>query len=419
MLMAEQKQKHGEAKMAAAIRQSELNIGTLGHIDHGKTSLTRAITGIWTDRHSESLKRNMTIKLGYADAMIKRCEHCDGASAYTTGDKCEGCEGEPQPVMHISILDAPGHETLMATAIAGSSVIDAILFVIAANEPCPMQQTREHLMIINILGIKNIVVVQTKVDVVGKEKAVQHYNQIREFLKGSVIEDAPIVPVMANHGVNVDVLLEMITKMERPKRDTAADPIMYVVRSFDVNRPGADVTKMNGGVVGGAIVSGKFRVGEEIEIRPGMKSMNAKGNTYKPILTKILSISTDTSSLEEAVPGGLIAFGTALDPSITKADSLVGNLVGRQGRLPDSKNEVVLKYTDLKRTDIPKRAFAQGEPLILGIGTATRIGHIKKVRKNDVDVELNHPICATKDTKVAVMRNDTKRWRLTGYGFIE
>jgi len=415
----EQKQQHAEARMESSIKQSELNIGTLGHIDHGKTSLTRAITGMWTDRHSESLKRNMTIKLGYADATIRKCEHCEGAAAYTTTDKCEGCEGEPKPVMRISILDAPGHETLMATAIAGSSVIDAILFVIAANEPCPMQQTREHLMIINILGIKNIIVVQTKIAVVGKEKAAQHYKQIREFLKGSVIENAPIVPVMANLGVNVDVILEMITKMERPKRDSSADPIMYVVRSFDVNRPGSDVKSMNGGVVGGAVVSGKFRVGDEIEIRPGMKSLKAKGDTYRPILTRILSISTDTSGLEEAVPGGLIAFGTALDPSITKADNLVGNLVGKQGKLPESKTEVMLKYTDLKRTDIPKRAFAPSEPLILGIGTATRIGRIKKVRKNEVEVELNHPVCATRDTKVAVMRNDTKRWRLTGYGFIE
>ena len=417
--MAEQKQKYEESKVPMSIKQSELNIGTLGHIDHGKTSLTRAITGVWTDKHSESLKRNMTIKLGYADAVIRKCEHCEGASAFTTTNKCIGCEGEAKPVMRISILDAPGHETLMATAIAGSSVIDAILFVIAANEPCPMQQTREHLMIINILGIKNIIVVQTKVDIVGRDKAVQHYNQIREFLKGSAIENAPIVPVMSNLGVNIDVLLEMITKMEKPKRDTEADPIMYVVRSFVVNKPGADVTKMNGGVIGGAIVSGKFRLGEEIEIRPGMKSSNAKGNTYKPILTKILSISTDSTNLDEAVPGGLIAFGTALDPSITKADSLVGSLVGRKGKLPESKNEITLKYTDLKRTDMPKRAFSLGEPLILGIGTATRIGHIKKVRKNDIDVELNHPVCATAETKVAVMRNDTKRWRLTGYGFIE
>ncbi|MGC9190988.1 MAG: GTP-binding protein, partial [Candidatus Micrarchaeia archaeon] len=137
---------------------SVLNIGTLGHIDHGKTSITKAITHVFTDKHSESIKRNMTIKLGYADAIIRKCEKCEGASAYTTDTKCAGCEGQPKPLMRISLLDSPGHETLMATAIAASSLIDGIIFVIAANEPCPMQQTKEHLMIINILGIKNVII---------------------------------------------------------------------------------------------------------------------------------------------------------------------------------------------------------------------------------------------------------------------
>ncbi len=100
-----------------------------------------------------------------------------------------------------------------------------------------MQQTREHLMIINILGIKNVIIVQTKIDIVGKEAALAHEKQIREFVKGSTIENAPIIPVMPNLGINVDVVLEMIANMQRPKRDLESDPIMYVVRSFDVNKP--------------------------------------------------------------------------------------------------------------------------------------------------------------------------------------
>src|SRR5271168_3562807 len=118
------------------LKQSEFNIGTLGHVDHGKTTLTSAITHQWTDTHSESVKRSMTIKLGYADALISKCEGKDGVK-YTTGSKCE--DGSASiPVRRISLLDAPGHETLMATAIAGSSIIDAALFVISAAEPAPM-----------------------------------------------------------------------------------------------------------------------------------------------------------------------------------------------------------------------------------------------------------------------------------------
>ncbi len=402
-----------------SFEQSVLNIGTLGHIDHGKTSLTRAITGTWTDRHSESLKRNMTIKLGYADAIIKKCANCTGPSAYTTGERCKDCGGAPEPFIRISMLDAPGHETLMATAIAGSSVIDGILFVIAANEPCPMQQTKEHLMIINILGLKNVVVVQSKVDLVGKEGAVKHYNQIKEFLRGSSIEDAPIIPVMTNQDINVDAVLEKIANMDVPKRDVGANPLMYVVRSFDVNKPSADATTIVGGIIGGAVVQGVFKVGDEVEIRPGIKTEeHSKRENYTPIITTITGMSTGTDQLKEAVPGGLIGISTEVDPAFTKADGLMGNIVGHVGKLPETVTALALTYFKLDRKDIPEQGMKDNDPLILGIGTATVVGYVKRAKKDKLELELRHPVCAAKNTKVAIMRNLGQRWRLTGYGII-
>ncbi|MDE1857390.1 MAG: translation initiation factor IF-2 subunit gamma [Candidatus Micrarchaeota archaeon] len=401
-------------------KQSVLNIGTLGHIDHGKTSLTRAITHMWTDKHSESIKRNMTIKLGYADAIIKKCKNCDGPESYTTGDKCVNCSGEAVPQLRISMLDAPGHETLMATAIAGSSVIDAILFVISATEPCPMQQTKEHLMIINLLGLKNAIVVQSKVDIVGPEKARQHYQQIKDFLKGSVIEHSPIVPVMTNQGINVDVILEMIANMKRPERDLGSEPLMYIVRSFDVNKPSSDVTRLSGGVLGGAVVRGRFKKGDEIELRPGMAIQTGGGkvkkSTYKSIVTVITDISNGTDKLEEATPGGLVGVSTEVDPAFAKADGLVGNLVGHVGKLPESLSTMTISYHKLNRTDIQEQPIREGEPLLLGAGTATLIGYVTKARKDTVEMELKHPACIEKSAKIAIMRNIGQRWRLTGYG---
>ncbi len=400
------------------LRQSVLNIGTLGHIDHGKTTLTRAITGVWTDRHSESLKRNMTIKLGYADAVIKKCPNCKGTDAFTTQEKCPNCKSKTEPLMRISLLDAPGHETLMATAISGASVIDGILFVIAANEPCPMQQTKEHLMIINILGIKNVIIVQSKVDIVGKEGARKHYNQIKEFVKGSVIENAPIIPVMTNHNINVDVILERISNMPRPTRDTTSNPAMYIVRSFDVNKPGTDATKLVGGVIGGAIVKGRFKVGDEIEIRPGAKipTKGAKKESYTPLITTIVKMSNGSEGINEAQPGGLIGISTEVDPAFSKADGLVGNMVGHVGKLPEALNGFTFKYFKLDRTDIPEQAMKENEPLVMGVGTATAIGYIKKVKKDTIEVELKRPVAAEKGSKLAVMRNLGQRWRLTGWG---
>ncbi len=396
-------------------RQSVLNIGTLGHIDHGKTSLTRAITGVWTDRHSESIKRNMTIKLGYADSIIRLCRQCN---EYTVKDTCAQCGGKPEPVMRISLLDAPGHETLMATAIAGSSVIDAILFVIAANEPCPMQQTKEHLMIINVLGIKNVIVAQTKIDIVGREAAIAHYKQIKAFLKGSTIESAPIIPVMPNLGINLDLLLERIAKIPIPARDTSSDPMMYVVRSFDVNKPGADVTKLVGGVLGGAIIKGTFRSGDRIEIRPGIKNEKVKKDSYEPVITVIKGMSNGTDALDEATPGGLIAVATEIDPSFTRADSLVGNTVGLVGKLPPALGRISVKYHKLARDDVPEQRIAENEPLILGVATATALGYVKSAKKDTLEIELKKPVCVTAGVKIAVMRNLARRWRLTGYGQI-
>lgn len=396
--------------------QSELNIGTLGHVDHGKTTLTKAITGVFTDRHSESIKRSMTIKLGYADAIIRKCEECSGPEAYTTKERCEKCGGEAKPVRRISILDAPGHEMLMATAIAGSNIIDAVLFVIAATEPCPMPQTKEHLMIINILGIKNIIIVQTKVDIVGKERAKEHYNEIKRFVKGTVAENAPVIPVVASKGINVDILLQAICEIKVPERDLEADPLMYVARSFDVNKPGTPVEGLVGGVIGGSLVRGRFRKGDKIEVRPGINiSREKKKEEYKPIVTTIRSLSTSMGEINEAVPGGLIAIGTGLDPTFAKADSLVGNVVGLVGKLPPQLNELTLDYHLINRDDIPKQGIKENEPLILGIGTATAIGFVKTVKKNKLVVALKHPICVDKSAKISILRNISQRWRLTGY----
>ncbi len=404
-------------------QQAQINIGTLGHVDHGKTTLTRAITGVWTDRHSESIKRSMTIKLGYADALIKKCEGCDGPSAYTIGDSCEQCAKKnvkPTPIRRFSILDAPGHETLMATAIAGSSIIDAVMFVIAATEPCPMPQTREHLMLLNILNIKTILIIQTKVDVVGKDKAKAHYNQIRDFLKGSVAENAPIIPVMANKNINIDAVLEFIANMEVPKRDSESDTYMYIARSFDANKPGTKIEDLVGGVIGGSIVRGKLKVGDEIEIRPGIGVQKEKGKreTYIPILTKIESLSTSTGKIEEAIAGGLIGLSTDIDPAFAKADGLAGNVVGKVGKLPPTLDNITLEYHMIKRPDIGKQAFTTNEPVILGVGTATTVGYVTQAKKNTLKIQLKRPICADKTSKISVLRNFQQRWRLSGYGLL-
>ena len=207
--------------------QADMNIGMLGHVDHGKTTLTKTLTGKWTDTHSEELKRGISIRLGYADSYIYQCEKT--GKLYPTEDACKKDGGKPKLLRKLSIVDAPGHETLMTTVISATSILDGVLFLIAANEPCPQPQTAEHLLVLNSTGIKNVIVVQTKIDLVTKEKALENYKQIKDFLKGSVAENAPIIPISAHYNLNVDILLKTIADvMKPPVHDEKAELRMFI-----------------------------------------------------------------------------------------------------------------------------------------------------------------------------------------------
>jgi len=237
---------------AEDVRQSEINIGTLGHVDHGKTTLVQALTGVWASRHSEELRRGITIKLGYADVIFYKCERCPPPACYGIDPQCKGCGGPAVPLRKVSFVDAPGHEVLMTTMLSGAAVMDAAIFVIGADEACPQPQTREHLLAARTMGIKHMIVVQNKIDLVSRERAIQSYQEIRAFLSGTEYADVSIIPVSAQRRINIDLLIEAIqTQMPTPERDTSLNPLAFTIRTFDVNRPGTSVSDLKGGVLGG------------------------------------------------------------------------------------------------------------------------------------------------------------------------
>ena len=331
-------------------KQPEVNIGTIGHVDHGKTTLIQALTGTWASRHSEELKRGITIKLGYADVPIYRCPKCPPPENYTIKPYCEACASEAEFVRAISFVDAPGHEALMATMLSGAAIMDGAILVIAADEPCPQPQTREHLAAAEVSGIKNIIIVQNKIDIVDQKRAHDSYNEIKAFVKGTVAENAPIIPISAQRGINIDVLLEaMQTIIPTPKRDPNLPPLMYIIRSFDVNKPGTTIEDLEGGIIGGTIVQGKFKVSEEIEIRPGIMTEREGKTSYIPLISEIVSLHSGPQEVKEATCGGLIGVGTMLDPSYSKADGLTGSIVGKTGQLPPTVTELTLETHVLER----------------------------------------------------------------------
>ncbi len=299
--------------------QPEINIGMVGHVDHGKTTLTEALSGKWTDEHSEELKRGISIKLGYADATFYRCPECPEPRCYTPRPECPECGAQAEPLRTVSFVDAPGHETLMAVVISGATIMDGALLLIAANEECPQPQTEEHLMALDTTGTEDIIIVQNKVDLVSKEEAMENYRQIRDFVEGTTAEDAPIIPVSAHHETNLDTLIQAIEEhIPTPERDLKKNPIMYTARSFDVNKPGIGPEEIRGGVIGGSLKQGNLSVGNEIEIRPGRKVEEHGKEHYESIFTTISSILTGGEQVEEAGPGGLLGIGTSMDPSLSR-----------------------------------------------------------------------------------------------------
>jgi translation initiation factor 2 subunit 3 len=405
--------------------QSEINIGMIGHVDHGKTTLTQALSGVWTDRHSEEIKRGISIRLGYADTVFRKCPKCDEPQCYTVEKKCKEHKVETEVLRQVSFVDSPGHETLMATMLSGAAIMDGAALLIAANEKCPQPQTKEHLMALDIIGVKNIVIVQNKIDLVTKEQALENYKQIKEFVKGTVAEDAPIIPIAAQHSVNIDLLIKAIQeRIPTPERDLDKPPLMYIARSFDVNKPGTLPEDLKGGVLGGSLIQGILKPKDDIVISPGVKVEEDNQVRWEPISTSITTIFAGNKKVKKGTPGGLLGIGTNLDPSLSKSDGLSGQVLGKPGSLPPVLDKLLLEVHLLKsvigaKEEIEVEEIKTSEPLMLNIGTTTTVGIVTSARSDKAELKLKLPVCAEEGTRAAISRRIGARWRLIGHGIIK
>ncbi|MCA9495872.1 MAG: translation initiation factor IF-2 subunit gamma [Nanoarchaeota archaeon] len=397
--------------------QPTVNMGIVGHVDHGKTTLTKLLSGKWTDTHSEEKKRGITIKLGYTNFYIYYNKKEDKFSV----KKSDGF----QSLKNISIVDAPGHESFMATMISGAAVMDCALLVVAANEKCPQPQTIEHLKTLELSGINNIIIVQNKIDLVTKEEAIENYKEIKKFIKGSKFENVPIIPVSAQHSSTVSELLRYINdNFKEPERDLKKNPLMYIVRSFDINKPGDSFENLKGGIIGGSIKCGKFKEGDSIEIKPGLSITKDGRTTYKPIEAKIEGMMSDKDKLKEAGPGGSIAIMTKLDPIITKTDSLVGQIAGIKGTIPEPLTNFNFDINLFEKVitssgEFEVKPLIPNEPLMLIVNSLTTVGVVSKVNPKQASVNLKRPVMGFENDRVVIFRRfEGNKWRIIGFGKI-
>jgi translation initiation factor 2 subunit 3 len=308
--------------------------------------------------------------------------------------------------------------------LSGAAVMDGAILVIAANEICPQPQTREHLAAIEAVGLRNLIIVQNKIDLVSRDRAEENYMEIKKFLEGSIAEKAPVIPVSAQQTVNIDLLIQAMQEyLPTPERNPDLPPRMYIVRSFDVNRPGTRIDEMVGGVIGGSITQGSFRLGDNIEIRPGLPQRQKNKIKMRELFTTITSLHVGNKQVDEALPGGLAGIGTMLDPSLTKSDGLVGSLVGKPGTLPPVLDSMTLEYRLFEKvvgslTEEKVAKVAKGERLLLNVGTAKTMGQVTDVSKIELRTQLTIPVCALDGDRVALSRRISGRWRLIGVGTV-
>lgn len=427
----------------AMVHQPILNIGVIGHVANGKSSIVKAVTGVETQKYASEKEKNITIKLGYANAKIYKCSVCKPPKCYQSGPSnefkkaCDICgENDIQLVTHISFVDAPGHHRFMSTMVSGGRIMDTTILVEALNNSIlPAPQTREHVNAIKIGNIPNHIICLNKFDLIDKSTAYKHIETILDYFSGeSVIAKSPLIPISATFGINIDVLLEYITKIQIPERNLDQDVKMIIVRSFNVNKAGINVSDIKGGVIGGSITRGKLNVGDIVELRPGIRSLVKESDvdsgkeknldkskkkskrqmpqwTFKPLITKVVSIYSEANELESAISGGLIGVQLDIDPALSATDGLIGNILTLHEKGNDVYEEIAIKYDLLDKDNI----FTLGTKLSININACNTFGIITKIfEDNIVVVKLDQPISASTDDR-ATISNDEK---ILGVGFI-
>lgn len=425
-------------------KQATINIGTIGHVAHGKSKLVQAISEVNTIRHSkEKEKSNITIFLGYANAKIFKCPKClppdcykSYSSAKQDDPKCPNpdCDETLKLVRHISFVDCPGHEILMATMLAGAAIMDASLLLVASNIECPQPQTSEHLAAIEMMKLGDrTIILQNKIDLLVEDEklATKNYQQIKTFVKGTTAENAPIIPISAQFKYNMDAVCQYICEhIPVPVRDFSSAPEMLIVRSFDVNKPGKNLDELKGGVVGGSILKGVLKIGDEVEIRPGYVVKDKKNRLSHciPIVSQVVSLSADNNRLEYAVSGGLIGVGLNIDPSLAKSNKLAGNILGLANQMPEVYKEIEVRYHLLRKllgvkteaASARVKKITQGELLMVNVGSSSTGGSVESVEGQRIKITLiSKPVCAKIGEKVTISRRIEQTWRLIGWGVLE
>jgi translation initiation factor 2 subunit 3 len=393
-----------------------INIGTLGSVSHGKSTLVSMLTGTKTQRHSTEQIRNITIKPGYANLKIWQDE--DTFEFITTNSEIYEMEGF-RLVHHISFVDCPGHQELIQVMLGSVSLMKgAIVVVSAAEDIKTAKQLTQHLAAAKLAKLENLIVLFNKLDLVSKSKAIERKEDLDELLTRLGIKPKITIPTALNKRIGYQNIIKSILEIFPPKLDENKEaPLFRILRSFDINKPGINWNEIQGGVLGGSLLTGKLEVGDKIVIKPGNFQKKSDGSwIMKPIETIIKSIKTEKENIINTHPGGLVGFGTDIDPFYCKDEKLEGQVLGLPGQLPPVYYEIKINITLTEDFD-GKWNPKVNDSIYLQIGNINTKATLTNINESIFTFKLTKPCCIMDNDLILIcVDSEGNLFRIVGYG---
>ena len=392
--------------------QALVNIGTAGHVAHGKSTLVKRLTGQATQRFQSEKHKNITIKLGYANTYLYWNPETQDVVSIPVKEHVRGINLPGYELLyHVSFVDCPGHEHYMATMICGAGIMDHVYVVVAADEQIPQPQTHDHLVALDYscMEPENMTFLLNKLDLIPMSKRNHVAAQLQQY-KEEYDHNNMTIPVSAAMGYNVDSVVNNLAQVASNHMETvverASQPLrMNIVRSYDINKPGTAVDDFQGGVVGGAIVTGVLTVGDMVELRPGVINMVKGKRVVQPLVAKVMSMRSDTCPLETALPGGLVGVNLSIYSGLTSQDKMKGQVLTHLGEAPGIYNTLSGKFRTFHETRLLKQATYNF--IVNGItnvtGTISELEY-KRSTHGTMTIVLNQPVCVDlQDARLAIL----------------
>jgi translation initiation factor 2 subunit 3 len=402
--------------------QPIINLGCLGSVSDGKSTLVECLTGIKTQRHSNEQKRNITIKQGYGNMKI----WTNGNELYTTNSKCNNYITESgenlYQINHISFVDCPGHQELIQTMLSAIKLMDGAIIIVAVDQPLIRKpQLIQHLAAAKLGKLNKIIICMNKIDLVPKEILFEIKQELDEMLEKYDIKPFAIIPTCFNKKIGLKNLLKAIMILFNPNEYIERinnPPTFLISRTFDINKPGTNWDNIVGGIMGGSLMSGTLQVGDKIEIRPGQVSKVQGKFICQPIKTEILSIQSDENSIQKIIPGGLMGIRTDLDPYYAKNDALAGNITGLIGTLPSIYIEIIIDVQIVTTFDFNWNPNPNIDQVMLQIGTKMVDAKLQNIRGSKFKFELARPTCINNNQHIIICKSIEKILRIVGEGIM-